>query len=310
MKKDAPADGSADGASSPTAREKFKPPQRPTGSQAGGSKAANAPAAKAKAEPSAKALPRGQKAKAKKMKEKYGDQDEDERMLRLALLGSKETKRFVAQPTAADDEEDAEGDAAAAAPPASAGTSGDASSAQQPAKSGGSAGGPGAASGTASEQGGKRGPNPDKRPNPRKDQDVRLTAGCDAEDRSPQETQLAQLDVLTGQPAGEDEVLYAMPMVAPYCSLGGPYTFRAKLTPGPGKKGQVMKQCLKMFETQMDRQAMKLLVQAIPENEATCLMMGTCKASMPGMQKLQQQVRKENKKDKKERDGGGASAKK
>lgn len=29
-----------------------------------------------------------------------------------------------------------------------------------------------------------------------------------------------------------------MAMVAPYCSLGGPYTFRAKLTPGPGKKGQ------------------------------------------------------------------------
>ena len=36
---------------------------------------------------------------------------------------------------------------------------------------------------------------------------------------------------------------------------------------------------------------------AIPENEATQLMCGSCKMSMPGLQKLQQQLRKEKRKD-------------
>uniref|UniRef100_A0A7S2QE97 NFACT protein C-terminal domain-containing protein n=1 Tax=Zooxanthella nutricula TaxID=1333877 RepID=A0A7S2QE97_9DINO len=91
-----------------------------------------------------------------------------------------------------------------------------------------------------------------------------------------------------------------MAMVAPYCALGGPYAYRAKLTPGPGKKGQMARQCLRMFDAQTDRQAWKLLVQAIPENDAASLMMGSCKVSMPGMQKLQQQLQKDKKRDKQE----------
>merc|ERR1712118_182232 len=42
--------------------------------------------------PEPKALPRGQKAKLKKIKEKYLDQDEEERELRLAVLGAKASK--------------------------------------------------------------------------------------------------------------------------------------------------------------------------------------------------------------------------
>lgn len=41
---------------------------------------------------------------------------------------------------------------------------------------------------------------------------------------------------------------------------------------------KVAKQCLKMFEAQIDKQAWKLLVQAIPENDTASLMMGSCKA--------------------------------
>lgn len=37
-------------------------------------------------------VPRGKKNKIKKMKEKYADQDEDEREMRLALLGAKQVK--------------------------------------------------------------------------------------------------------------------------------------------------------------------------------------------------------------------------
>lgn len=39
-------------------------------------------------------IPRGKKNKIKKMKEKYADQDDDEREMRLALLGAKDVKDF------------------------------------------------------------------------------------------------------------------------------------------------------------------------------------------------------------------------
>lgn len=39
-------------------------------------------------------VPRGKKNKLKKIKDKYADQDEEEREMRLALLGAKEVKNF------------------------------------------------------------------------------------------------------------------------------------------------------------------------------------------------------------------------
>jgi len=274
----------------------FQPPSRASEKSSKGAQPGVAAAkGKAKAEPSAKLLPRGQKAKAKKMKEKYGDQDEDERQLRLALLGSKETK-FQASSTSA-----APAPVAAAEPDDAVADGGDGEGAAAAAE------GPGSSTAAAEDPtAAPKQPKADKKewlPRP-KNKEARLTAGCDAEDRGPLDTQLAQLELLTGQPQPEDEVLYAMAMVAPYCSLTGPYTYRAKLTPGPGKKGQVLKQCIRMFEQQIDKKAWQILVQAIPENEATCLMMGSCKASMPGMQKLQKHVRKDMKKDKQDGDGG------
>jgi len=248
--------------------------------------------------PAPKSLPRGQRNKAKKMKDKYADQDEDERELRLALLGSKKSKYLQTNDGkgAPDGGSDSEPEAEATQEPGSANKANAASKgkvdpkAPPPIPAGGEGGGKGQ---------GKKGAwsKPPK-------EDVVLTVGCEREEREPQDSQLIQLDRLTGQPHAEDEVLYAMPMVAPYCSLAGPYTFRAKLTPGPGKKGQVLRQCLKMFTQQIDRKAWQTLVQAIPEAEATCLMNGSCKASMPGMQKLQNQVRKDTKKEKRAKDGG------
>lgn len=229
--------------------------------------------------PSTEPLPRGQKSKAKKMKEKYADQDEDERELRLALLGSRKIKRAGGDP------------AKESSILASGGTGGT--------EAGGEA--VQASTGTTGEQNAaqpKKEANERKPPRRPPNRDEVLKVGCDAEraDSPP------QLDLLTGQPQPEDEVLYAMPMVAPYCALGGPYNLRVKLTPGNQKKGQAVRHCLKIFAEQTERRAWKLLVQAIPENEATQLMCGSCKMSMPGLQKLQQQLRKEKRKENKEVD--------
>ena len=39
-------------------------------------------------------MPRGKKSKIAKMKEKYADQDEEERDMRLSLIGAKKVKNF------------------------------------------------------------------------------------------------------------------------------------------------------------------------------------------------------------------------
>eukprot|EP00930_Biecheleria_cincta_P098134 TRINITY_DN89816_c0_g1_i1.p1 TRINITY_DN89816_c0_g1~~TRINITY_DN89816_c0_g1_i1.p1 ORF type:complete len:1171 (+),score=260.54 TRINITY_DN89816_c0_g1_i1:49-3513(+) len=233
-------------------------------------------------------LPRGQRSKAKKMK-KYADQDDDERELRMALLGSKNTKRNA--------------DSAGRSPPSrgAAEIHGHADAPQQEnddvgvSPSASATKGAGNAKGSSSGQASERPPGP-RRPPPAKDLEF-LRAGCQAEANSTNALQLRRLDLLTGQPQPEDEVLYAMAMVAPYCSLGGPYMLRVKLTPGNLKKGQAVRHCLKIFEEQLDRRNWKQLVQAVPENEGTSMMCGSCKLSMPGLQKLQALMRKEKKKE-------------
>lgn len=245
-------------------------------------------------------LPRGQKAKLKKIKEKYGDQDAEERDLRLLLLGSKVSKRLeqavggagnpAAAATVADGLADLSTPEAVAPKPAAAEEAGfqegDATSA------------PPAAQASAKVKGKAKGKGKHGRDDARskKPGEAVLQPGCDADESFDQ--QLEQLDVLTGQPQADDEVLYAFPMVAPYCSLNGPYSFRVKMTPGNTKKGQAAKTCLKMFEHHVDKPSWKQLVRAIPEQDAAALLNGNSRLSAPGMQKLQQQAAKEKKKEK------------
>mmetsp|Transcript_25334 Transcript_25334/g.55540 ORF Transcript_25334/g.55540 Transcript_25334/m.55540 type:complete len:1150 (-) Transcript_25334:172-3621(-) len=235
-------------------------------------------------------VPRGQRSKVKKMKAKYGDQDEDDREFCLALLGSKAPKWAAAASAASASTE--------ASPPAAVQQGGEDAEALEPSQSS-----PLDAEG-ANKQGAERasgsGQGSYKR-QPKKPI-VHQSVGCDA-DAATVDMQLDTLYQLTGQPSAEDDVLYVVPMVAPYCALGGPYTWRVKLTPGPSRKGQTARMCLKMVEAQLDRAAWRQLLQAIPENEVAMLMCGSAKLSMPGMQKLQQLMRREKQKEVKAKEG-------
>lgn len=253
--------------------------QLPSGGQAQGAAAA----AKLKSAPAGPvALPRGQRAKMKKIK-KYADQDEEDRDLRMALLGSKATKRAL-DPNAAKDSTSAGNMQSKSEVPDAPQEPSQENICEKEAKQP-------VPSGSKTAKNGDRGV--DRRQDKRQPTEV-LTAGCDAEGGNA-ELQLMQFDLLTGQPSPEDEVLYVMPMIAPYCALGGPYSHRVKLTPGTNKKSQTAKQCLKFCE--IDKPAWKQFIQSIPDNEVSVQLCGSCKMSMPGMQKLQQQVRKEKKKE-------------
>lgn len=235
-------------------------------------------------------LPRGQRSKAKKIKEKYAEQDDEERELALALLGSKATKQAAAAVGVAPSSQEAASPSLASGaeevariPPQDIGKTGDVA----PEKS------------EEATQDPEKGTKAHAKRQPRRSQPTEaLLPGCERDLAAASDLQLSQLDQLTGQPNNGDDVLFILPMVAPYCSLGGPYNYRIKLVPGNARKGQAAKTALKMFETQLDRPAWKQLLQAVPEHDTASLMCGSCKLSMPGMQKLQQSMKKEKQKEK------------
>lgn len=68
----------------------------------------------------------------------------------------------------------------------------------------------------------------------------------DETDKPTDLTETQMLDSLTGVPYAEDELLFAIPVVAPYTALSN-YKYKLKLTPGNTKRGKASKTCLNLF---------------------------------------------------------------
>ncbi|XP_035896047.1 nuclear export mediator factor NEMF homolog [Anopheles stephensi] len=180
-------------------------------------------------------LKRGQKAKMRKIKEKYKDQDDDDRKLIMEILKSAGNRK--------PDEE----------------------SKEDAAKDG---------------QGGEKGGDRKRTP--------RLKPGEFEElgDDTPAAADLDMLDTLTGQPVEEDELLFAIPVVAPYQSLHN-YKYKVKLTPGTGKRGKASKMALQIFLK--DKQCTpreKDLLKAVKDEVLARNIPGKVKLSAPQMQKV------------------------
>ncbi|XP_058799721.1 ribosome quality control complex subunit NEMF homolog isoform X2 [Phymastichus coffea] len=184
-------------------------------------------------------LKRGQRGKLKKIKEKYKDQDEEDRKILMAVLQSagsaKEDKRK--------------------------------SKNKDPS-------GP-------RQQGKKKGPPP------KVNQPQQNNPGADAddEDQGPG-PEVDMLDQLTGKPVAEDELLFAVPVVAPYSTLQS-YKFKVKLTPGTGKRGKAAKTAVTVFlkdKTITSRE--KELLKAVKDETIARNIPGKVKISAPQIQKL------------------------
>lgn len=176
---------------------------------------------------------RGQKAKMRKIKEKYKDQDEEERKIMMDILKSAGNKNNQNQK-----QEEAGG----------------------------------------SDQ--KK--YPGKKPQPR------LKPGEFEElgDDTPAAADVDMLDSLTGQPMEEDELLFAIPVVAPYQSLQN-YKFKVKLTPGTGKRGKASKMALQIFlKDKLCSNREKDLLKAVKDETLARNIPGKVKLSAPQMQKL------------------------
>merc|ERR1719431_113315 len=94
------------------------------------------------------------------------------------------------------------------------------------------------------------------------------------------------LDSLTGVPVAEDELLFAVPVCAPYNTLLN-YKYKVKLTPGTGKRGKSCKTALAMF---LDDKATipreKDLLKSVKDQDLARNLPGKVKLSAPHLQKV------------------------
>ncbi|XP_061394100.1 ribosome quality control complex subunit NEMF homolog [Musca vetustissima] len=94
------------------------------------------------------------------------------------------------------------------------------------------------------------------------------------------------IDSLTGQPYEDDELLFVIPMIAPYQSIQN-YKYKVKLTPGTGKRGRAAKTALTMFgKDKMCTNREKDLLKSIKEEALARNIPGKVKLSAPQLQKF------------------------
>ncbi|XP_033356779.1 nuclear export mediator factor NEMF homolog isoform X1 [Bombus vosnesenskii] len=183
-------------------------------------------------------LKRGQKGRLKKMKEKYKDQDEEDRKLSMQVLQSagaaKENKRKNKNK--------------------------DPSGPKQQTKKKGMA-------------------------KPVAPQNIQIVENIEEEDPGPG-PEVDMLDQLTGKPVSEDELLFAVPVIAPYNTVLN-YKFKVKLTPGTGKRGKAAKTAMTVFMKDKEITSReKDLLKAVREETIARNIPGKVKISAPQIQKL------------------------
>ncbi|CAI2185456.1 16484_t:CDS:10 [Funneliformis geosporum] len=99
-------------------------------------------------------------------------------------------------------------------------------------------------------------------------------------------------DTLTGLPLPEDNLLFAVPVCAPYISLQK-YKYKVKLTPGQTKKGKACKTATSFFlsDPQLTPRE-KELIKSVPDTEMISVMLGKCKVSAPNIEQAKKVAKK------------------
>ncbi|OAD78993.1 hypothetical protein PHYBLDRAFT_86209, partial [Phycomyces blakesleeanus NRRL 1555(-)] len=196
---------------------------------------------------------RGRKGKAKKIKEKYGDQDEEEQRIRMELLGeAKEKAEKIEKAKEREDKKKMQDQARAK------------EKEEEDEKAS-------VTKDNAFVDGVDEKDNEAIRQMLKEENITMLEAD--------EVANLSVLDSLTPNPLPEDIIHFAIPVCAPYNSLQK-YKYKVKLTPGSLKRGKAIKQAQNVFLTSTDStQREKELIKSVPDMEAINTMMSKVKVS-------------------------------
>lgn len=223
-------------------------------------------------------ISRGQKGKLKKIKEKYADQDEEERLIRMALLAAAGKSKVVEQ---SENEKTLPGTEAKLVT--------DASKICYKCKKAGHM------SRDCPEHPEETGQSK---------ADGRVDRGTSEMDRVAMEEddvheigdeekeKLNDVDYLTGNPLPIDVLLYAVPVCGPYNALQS-YKYRVKIIPGSLKKGKAAKTAMNLFSHMPEASSReKELMKACTDPELVAAMMGNSKVSAAGLTQMKQKQKK------------------
>lgn len=227
-------------------------------------------------------ISRGQRGKLKKMKEKYADQDEEERRIRMALLASsgkvlkddKETQNGV--PSAGKEIKTLTGPEDAAKICYKCKKAGHLSRDCQE--------------------------SPDDSTNSHANgstlvMDTEMDRVAMEEDDiheigEEEKGKLNDLDYLTGNPLPNDILLYTVPVCGPYNALQT-YKYRVKIIPGTAKKGKAAKTAMNLFSHMPEATSReKELMKACTDPELVAAIIGNVKITAAGLTQLKQKQKK------------------
>ena len=246
-----------------------------------------------KEEPASKAVPRGKKAKLQKMKDKYADQDEDERAMRLQLLGAKKTKNFegtmqhaqkkafVPAQKQQESEEEEEVQEEVEVVPVEEEEKKAEEEEVTPADE---------------EVVGEDGKSEDDEDEGNEDEEKKeIEQLMKEEDINvlPEDVDLAEIDKLTGIPKSNDLILALVPMCAPYSAIQT-YKYKVKLQAGTLKRGKAQKLIKNLFVQQAQKTATPhetQLVRNVPDPDMTNMLINSVRVLAPGLTKVQNQTK-------------------
>nr|GEW13837.1 nuclear export mediator factor NEMF [Tanacetum cinerariifolium] len=227
---------------------------------------------------------RGQKSKLKKMKEKYADQDEEERKIRMTLLASAGRPKVIEEEpqseviTAGDELKSVAGGIVAPKRCYKCKKEGHlAKDCQERADEAGQ-----------DRANGRRGDD-----DTLNDADKIAMEEDDIKEIGEDEKEkLTDVDYLTGNPLPNDILLYAVPVCAPYTALQS-YKYRVKIIPGTTKKGKAAKMAMNLFGHMSEAsQREKELMKACTDPELMAAIIGNVKISAAGLSQLKQKQKK------------------
>lgn len=232
-------------------------------------------------------ISRGQRGKLKKMKEKYADQDEEERSIRMALLAP-------AGKSQKDDNTAQNGKATVIEEPNSVIGVENAVKVCYKCKKAGHL------SRECPEHPEEAHNNSHTNSIPAASDMERVAMEEDDihEIGEEEREKLNDVDYLTGNPINTDVLLYAVPVCGPYSALQS-YKYRVKLVPGTVKKGKAAKTAMHLFSQMPEATGReKELMKACTDPELVAAIIGNVKVTAAGLTQMKQKQKKNKKSNK------------